>query len=81
MPAEVIAADYQQSTEPLRALYATLGRADEAPLIERLLAEKGTTARDAVLATLDGFDAGTYLLSAGVSTDDLCVLRTRLLAP
>lgn len=79
VPAEVIAADYQLSTEPLRALYARMGRADEGPIIERILAEKGTTARAAILATLDGFDARAYLLAAGVSADDLAALRARAL--
>lgn len=79
VPAEIIAADYQLSTAPLRALYARMGRADEGPVIERILADKGTTAREAILATLDGFDARGYLLAAGVSGEDLAALRARAL--
>jgi hypothetical protein len=77
---EVIAEDYESTTEPLRALFAAIGRADEGPMIEQILAAKGTTARAAVLATLDGFDVETYLLAAGLSANDLAQVRYRLLA-
>jgi hypothetical protein len=77
--AEVIAADYQLSTEPLRALFAVMGRDDDSPVIERILADRGTAAREAILATLDGFDVEAYLLAAGVAGDDLAFLRSRLL--
>lgn len=75
---EAIAADYELSTEGVRPLYATLGVDDQGPLIESMLAEHGTTKREAVLHTLDGFDAEKYLLDAGVSTTDLENLRSRL---
>jgi len=76
---EAIATDYVLTTEPLKALFHALGRDDEGPLIERLLSQRGTTARDAVLETLDGFDAESYLLSAGVRPTDLAEIRRRLL--
>jgi protein-tyrosine phosphatase len=76
---DAIAADYTATTEPLRALAAAMGRPDEGPSIERILTDLGTTARDAVLATLQDFDAETYLLSAGVALDDLTAIRSRLL--
>ncbi|WP_091617430.1 tyrosine-protein phosphatase [Amycolatopsis saalfeldensis] len=75
---EAIAADYELSTEGVRPLYATLGVEDQGPLIESMLAEHGTTRREAVLRTLDGFDAEKYLLDAGVSSADLENLRSRL---
>jgi protein-tyrosine phosphatase len=76
---DAIAADYTATTEPLRALAAAMGRPDEGPSIERTLTDLGTTARDAVLATLQDFNAETYLLSAGVTLDDLTAIRSRLL--
>jgi hypothetical protein len=63
----------------LKALFNAMGRQDDRPAIERMLAQRGTTAHAAVLATLDGFDAETYLLAAGVATADLKTIRHRLL--
>ncbi|RCG29510.1 hypothetical protein DQ384_21000 [Sphaerisporangium album] len=47
--------------------------------IDDILARKHTTARAAVLATLDGFDAEAYLRAAGLTADDLGTFRSRLL--
>jgi len=74
-----IANDYQLSAEPLKELLTAMGQQDQGPVIEATLAERGTTARDAILATLDGFDAETYLLTAGVTPADLATIRHRLL--
>ena len=76
---DAIAADYTATTEPLRALAAAIGRPDEGPRIARTLADRGTTAEQVVLDTLRGFDAETYLLSAGGTGDDIAALRSRLL--
>lgn len=76
---EAIAADYELSAGPLRALFAAMGQPDQQPVIEAALAERNTTAREAILATLDGFDAETYLLTAGVSRASLAAIRHRLL--
>ena len=76
---DAIADDYEQSTEPLKALFTAMGQPDQGPSIEAALAEQGTTAREAILAAIDGFDAETYLLTAGVSPDSLAVVRHRLL--
>jgi len=76
---EAIADDFEMSTEPLKTLFASMGEPDPAPGIEAALAERDTTARDAILATLDGFDAGTYLLAAGASHASLAAIRRRLL--
>lgn len=75
---EAIADDYALSTDAVRALFAAVGREDEGPAIEAGLARRGTTARAAILATLNGFDARQYLLGAGVSPVNLAALETRL---
>ncbi|WP_207630428.1 MULTISPECIES: tyrosine-protein phosphatase [unclassified Actinopolyspora] len=76
---EAIAADYTMSTEALTALFAALGVEDQGPIIEAVLAERGITTGEAVLATLDGFDVERYLLDAGVRSDELVRIRSRLL--
>ena len=76
---EAIARDYEQSAEPLRALFAAMGQPDQGPWVEAVLAERGTTAREAIISTLDGFDAEAYLLTAGVSPASLAAIRHRLL--
>ena len=76
---DAIAADYEESAEHLPGLFAALGMADQGPVIERVLAGKGTTARDALLAVLDGFDAERYLLRAGVAPGDIATIRHHLL--
>ncbi|MFI5606618.1 tyrosine-protein phosphatase [Amycolatopsis sp. NPDC051903] len=75
-----IAADYDLSTEAVRPLYAALGVADQSPMIAALLGERGTTTTEALLTTLDGFDARQYLLAAGANTAALADVRRRLLA-
>lgn len=75
-----IAEDYQLTVEPLRALFAAMGRRDEQPSIERILAEKGTTVHTAILATLEDMDVEAYLRSAGVTDTDLAAIRGRLLS-
>ncbi|MEA5359425.1 tyrosine-protein phosphatase [Amycolatopsis sp., V23-08] len=74
-----IAADYDVSAEAVKTLFAAMGTDDQAPIIEAVLAERGTTAEEAVLAVLDGFDVEHYLLDAGVSRDELRSVRHRLL--
>jgi protein-tyrosine phosphatase len=74
-----IAADYELSAAALGPLFATLGQEDQAPLIARVLAERGTTIRDAILGVCEGFDAEAYLLGAGVEPTDLDRVRARLL--
>jgi protein-tyrosine phosphatase len=74
-----IAADYALSAEALKALYAAMGTADQQPFIRAVLADRGTTVEEAVMATLDGFDVEEYLLSAGVTSSELRSVRSRLL--
>ena len=76
-----IAADYAMSAEALVPLVAAMGTDDQGPIIRAALAKHGTTAEAAVLATLDGFDAGPYLLAAGVTGGELRALRDRLVNP
>jgi protein-tyrosine phosphatase len=77
---EAIAADYEQSVQPRRALLAAMGRDDDSAGYHRALAERGTTARAAVLATLEWLDAESYLRSAGLSAEEVVRVRSRLLA-
>lgn len=76
---EAIAADYELSTAGVRALYAALGEPDDGPEITALLADRGTTVRDAILAVLDGFDAVDYLCGAGIDAAEIAAIRHRLL--
>jgi protein-tyrosine phosphatase len=55
-----------------------MGQEDQGPVLAALLEEHGTTAREAVHATLDGLDAEDYLLTAGVTESDIQVVRSRL---
>lgn len=77
---EIIAADYDLTTAQLRALYAAMGRRDEGPLLAQIFADQGTTAREATLATLEGFNVEEYLLAAGLDSTDLARVRSRLLS-
>ena len=56
-----------------------MGQPDQQPGIDAALDDRNTTARAAILATLDGFDAETYLLTAGVSRASVATIRHRLL--
>jgi hypothetical protein len=77
---EAIAEDYTLTVEPLRKLSALVGRPDEQPGIERVVAGRGTTAQESVSATLEELDAAAYLRGAGVAEGDLESLRARLVA-
>ena len=75
---EAIADDHALTVEPLHELSRVMGRPDEQPVIEQVLAARGTTAREVVLTTLEQLDVAVYLRDAGVAEDDLVTLRTRL---
>ncbi len=77
---EAIAEDYTLSVEPLRRLSARVGRPDEQPAMERVLASHGTTAQASLLAVLEEMDVASYLHDAGVTRNDLASLRDRLVA-
>jgi protein tyrosine/serine phosphatase len=78
---EDIAADYVLSAERLTARYAARGEEDQGPLLERFLADRGTTARELVITTLAHLDVEASLIDAGLARDDLAALRGRLLDP
>jgi protein-tyrosine phosphatase len=75
---DAIAADYDLSAEAVKALFAEMGAEDQGPVIEALLAERGTTTAAAIRDTLEGFDVERYLLEAGVDRGDLDDIRHRL---
>ncbi|HTE60510.1 MAG TPA: tyrosine-protein phosphatase [Solirubrobacteraceae bacterium] len=75
---EGIAADYVLSSERLRARYAARGEADQGPLLESFLADRGTTAGELIIATLAGLDVEAHLRDAGLTDQDLAALRRRL---
>ncbi|MFD5083241.1 tyrosine-protein phosphatase [Kitasatospora sp. NPDC058201] len=77
-PAEIVT-DYLLSAPNVRPLYGMLGLPDQYRRIDAVLAEAGTTAEDALHATLDDFDPVPYLLAAGVDPSDLTAARDRLI--
>ncbi|MEQ0565317.1 tyrosine-protein phosphatase [Amycolatopsis sp. NEAU-NG30] len=76
---QAIAADYALSAEAVRPLFAAMGVADQAPVVQAVLADRGTTVEEAVVAALEGFDVEQYLLGAGVTGGELRSVRSRLL--
>jgi hypothetical protein len=76
-----IIADHELSHDRLRPLFSRLGWPDQEPMIDKALAEHGTTRRETLSAALDSFDAADHLRSGGCTADDLAALRARLVAP
>jgi len=76
-----IAADYALSGERLRALYAARGEDDQGPLLDALLAQRGTTAAALIVALLAQLDVEAHLRAGGLTGDDVAALRGRLLGP
>ncbi|WP_131766491.1 tyrosine-protein phosphatase [Candidatus Protofrankia californiensis] len=76
---EDIAADYDLSTDRLRPAFAARGLEDQGPVIQKILAAKKTSTREAVLAILAAFDVHAYLRSAGITIDDIAAIRARFL--
>lgn len=79
VPARDIVDDHLLSTERLRLAWPALGIADQEPLIAKLLAEHGTTARDSLMATVESLDAEAYLRSGGATDASLSAVRGHLL--
>jgi hypothetical protein len=73
---EAIVRDYELSFERMRAYYAARGEDDEGARQRALLARAGTTAREVLLALLEGLDVDA-LLSHG----DAEAVRRRLRPP
>lgn len=76
---EVIAADYELSSERLRGLWAALGEPDQAPALEAFLAARGTTAGQVLETTLASLDLRSTLAAGGLAEEDVAALRARLL--
>lgn len=76
--AEAIADDYERSAGCLGALFAAHGEEDEGPHVECILKREKTTARQALLTALAGFDAGAYLRRHGLGEDEARALEARL---
>jgi protein-tyrosine phosphatase len=76
-----IAADYELSAERLRPLRARLGEHRQGWSPEQALERRGTSARAAILATLEAVDVEASLLGAGLHDADLAAVRARLLGP
>jgi protein-tyrosine phosphatase len=74
-----IAADYELSSERLRALRGVAAGHRQRWSPEDALARHGTSARAAILAVLASVDVEAHLRGAGLRDDDLVALRARLL--
>jgi hypothetical protein len=78
VPADEIVRDHAISTQRLAALFAHEGRADEAPIVERLLAERGTTVEQVLRSVLDRVDVAARLRAGGLRDDEVEAVRARL---
>jgi protein-tyrosine phosphatase len=78
--AAAIASDYEESALALPRLFAAMHVPDEGPLVEEACRAHGTTARQAVLDTLDQLDVEAVLRDGGLSIDEMAAARDRLLA-
>jgi protein-tyrosine phosphatase len=76
-----IAADYELSAERLPALYRARGEEDQGPLLETFLRERGTTAGEIVVQTLEEVDLEGTLRDGGLGEAELSALRRRLTDP
>ena len=75
---EAIAADYALSRERLRPLYATRGEDDQGAIIDRYLADRGTTIEEVALDTVRSIDAEATLHRGGATDEELQTVRARL---
>lgn len=78
VPADAIVRDHALSTRRLAALFAHEGREDEAPIVERLLEERGTTAEAVLRSVLDGVDVEARLRAGGLRDEEIAAVRARL---
>jgi hypothetical protein len=73
--------DTKRSARPLRARHAALGSADDRPVLDAFLAERGTTAEALVVDLRKGRELEALLRDrGGLAHDDLAALRARVLA-
>lgn len=78
---QAIVDDYMLVDDSLATLRARLGRPDEQPEIDALLAAHGTDARQVISHLLTTVDPVDYLRSAGVLDADIHRLRDQLAPP
>jgi len=78
---QVIAADYLLSAERLRRLYQLRGEDDQAPMLEAVLRDRGDTAEQVIVETLEGVDVEVLLRDGGLSKSEVRQLRARILSP
>jgi protein-tyrosine phosphatase len=75
---EAIAEDYAMSADCLRPGYAARGEHDQSAMIDRHLAERGTTIEEVALATVHAIDAEDVLRRGGAADADFDAIRMRL---
>jgi protein-tyrosine phosphatase len=73
-----IAADNMLSGPRLKPAWTALDLDDQSGAIDELLARHGTTVHRAALDALTSFDAEKYLRNAGVTGQEIAVIRARL---
>ncbi|HWH92425.1 MAG TPA: tyrosine-protein phosphatase, partial [Baekduia sp.] len=76
-----IAADYMLSYERLPARYAARGEPDQGPLLKAFLADRGTTASDIIIDTLESLGVEAQVRTGGLTDQDVITLRDRVLGP
>jgi len=76
---ELIAEDYELSTERQVGLWGALGEPDQAPGLAAFLAERGTTAGQVIETTLGSLDLPATLAAGGLAAEDVDALRARAL--
>lgn len=74
-----IAADYALSDQRLRPFYEARGEEDQALLLKTFLHQRGTTAEQVIVNTLQSTDIEAQLLEGGLTEADLDALRERML--
>jgi protein-tyrosine phosphatase len=76
-PADIAA--YNMLSGPcLKPAWAALDMDDQSGAIDELLAKHGTTVEQATLDALTSFDAEKYLSKAGLTAQEIAVIRARL---
>jgi hypothetical protein len=79
VPPQRIAEDYEHSAVRLAAAFAARGETDHGTELREFLAARGTSARELIIATLAQLDVERLLRDAGLTREDLALLRARAL--
>jgi protein-tyrosine phosphatase len=75
-----IVADYEASAPRLEPLWRDQDLGNQTAKVEALLISHGTTMADGLHRTLDGLDADKLLIDGGLTTEQVCAVRARLIA-